>query len=169
MSSFQYMTVTPSKSEGQHLVDSAQASSKSFVRYHKNANHDGMVAQSNQGWSTLLELFVFLRNEEDAGRIPSTRMQAATAKIIKKTTAGVVNQAVNGKKLPKGIGKSDASLREALNKIAHKNMLMSTFRVARTGAHYLILSGPEQNPLNGFWVIEIHMSTLFKRCREAMA
>ncbi len=158
----------PTKSRGQKLSDNLEVYCRSFVRSHKSNDLQEMTISSDKAWSTLIEIFDHIRNEEDNKRIDPKLTKMETSKIIENVDQNALTSIIASKKIAPINNPQPCSLRETLNKIAHFDKLNSTYRVTRSGAHYLVLSGLGKNAKAGPWVAEIHMSKLIKRCRQAI-
>ena len=106
----------PTKNRGRKLVDNLRTQSKSFVSAFKNNENIEIILESEKAWNTLIELFNFLRNEQDNDRISSTLMSADTSKIIKNVDPVMLQSILLRKRIKKGENPTNCSLRDSLNK-----------------------------------------------------
>jgi hypothetical protein len=128
-------------------------------------DNSGMQETSRRAWDALTNVFEVLRNEQDHGNLAQCYMVEPTGFIVSDVTAADQQAMIAGKKIDRSHHSfSSMGLRDALNKIAHHNTALSTFRVDRRGAHYIILGGSHRNKR---WVAEILISKLCKNAAAA--
>jgi len=102
----------------------------------ETSDSEMMVEVSKKAWETMVSLFNFLRNEQDAGRLSATYMSTETAILAKKLNIAERDAMLQNKKLDRRHQNFSAiSLREALNKTC------TLFNSKRTGPE------PEKRPM----------------------
>ncbi|WP_149533797.1 hypothetical protein [Tardiphaga sp. P9-11] len=114
----------------------------------------------------MTQLFEILRNEQDQGRLAQQYMQISTSSVVSGPTP--VEQAAmiascRIERSHRGYGSLD--LRDTLNKIAHHDTGLVSFRVDNRGAHYLILGGSFRGSR---WISEILVAKLCKNAAAAV-
>ncbi len=125
----------------------------------------GMQETSRRAWNALTIVFEVLRNEQDHGNLDRSYMAEPTGFIVSDVTIADQQEMITKKKLDRSHPRfSSLDLRQALNKIAHHRTDVSTFRVDRRGAHYIVLGGVHQNK---HWIVEILISRLCKNAAVA--
>lgn len=110
------------------LVSQLRLYSKQFMAHVETSDSEMMVEVSKKAWETMVSLFNFLRNEQDAGRLSATYMSTETAILAKKLNIAERDAMLQNKKLDRRHQNFSAiSLREALNKTC------TLFNSKRTG------------------------------------
>lgn len=128
-----------------------------------------MERESDLALSLMTSIIDLLRNEQDAKRLDSYLMNTPSGLLIKNATSAERLTMIQSARLDRSHSHcNELSLREALNKIAHCDAAHSTYRIDGRGAHYIILSGPDQNEKKGPWVAEILISKLCRNANAAM-
>jgi hypothetical protein len=123
-----------------------------------------MHQASTRAWDALAAIFEILRGEQDDGYLADSYMRVPTGVLVERVTAAEQTAMIDAARIDKGHARcGPLTLREALNKIAHYNSGVATFRVDRRGAHYLVLGGSRNRRR---WVAEILVAQL---CRNAAA
>jgi hypothetical protein len=154
--------ITRERSIGaKRLVRVVRQSSKIF-----RADPDSLEAAnaSVDALRAMVELFNVLRNEQDHGRAIDTPMNEDTGLVAKDVTQAEMMAMHTSRRIDRTHrGTEKLTLRDALNKIAHYNPVVSTYRVDGRRAHYMVLGGQERNKL---WVAEFLVSRF---CRNATA
>ena len=124
---------------------------------------------SDSAWKALLTLFEGLRNERDHGYLDRSDLQQPVGWIIAPASSTEQLRAHSERKLDRGHSAwSPLPLEDALNKLAHYDEDLSTYRVDGRNAHYLVLCGKRrggggtQN-----WIAEILVSKLCREVRVA--
>ena len=116
----------------------------------------------------LVSLFDYFRNEQDHGRIPDSLMNDVFCPIIERVDLQSRDRMISETAMdPAYPNLNDASLRKALNKVAHPDPRNSKFRIDGD-RHILVLSGPEQNRERGYWVIEVDVQRLCDACANVL-
>ena len=143
-----------------------QSCSKQFKHCVKNADLSGMEKASKAAWEAMTNLFDVLRNEQDHGHLSASCMNASTGHIVKPLSLQEQNAMIAAGRINKEhLGFGALTLREALNKIAHYDTNLATFRVDGRGAHYLVLGGKQGS---AGWIVEILVSRLCKNAATAV-
>jgi hypothetical protein len=162
-----HFEVIPRARRARHLVPTIRRCSRRFKKSHAVSDEVAMSAASEEAWAAMTALFDVLRNEHDHGHLPGAFMQTVTAMLVRDVTSIERMKMISERKLDrKHPNIKSISLRDILNKIAHYDANFATYRLDGRRAHYLILSGPDQNLNKGPWVAEVLVSRL---CRNAHA
>ncbi len=161
-----YFIVIPRRRRAKGIVPTLRTSSSIFIKCLRNGDANGMERSSKAAWESLTKLFEILRNEEDQGFLPSALMKISTAFMVDKIDAEEMKIFIKRKKINRHHVRYNAiNLRQTLNKIAHHDPDLSTFRVDGRGSHYLLLGGCFQNH---YWMAEILVSRLCKHAAKAI-
>ncbi|ESZ46621.1 hypothetical protein ACYG9R_01720 [Mesorhizobium sp. RSR565B] len=143
------------------LVRVVRDASKTFKN---DPNSVDAANASDDAWKAMVGLFDVLRNEQDHGKPIRYQMSEDTGQPFRGVShlelLAMLGSCRIDRKHP---GIKILSLRDALNKIAHHNKEISTYRLDGRGAHYLVLAGQEGNKQ---WVAEFLVSRF---CRNATA
>lgn len=151
-----------------NLVSQLRLYSKQFKAHAKDSDRQMMDEVSQQAWEVMVALFNLLRNEQDSGRLAASHMNINTAMLANNLKIAEKDEMLKKKKIDRGHPNfTPMSLRNTLNKIAHHETTEYDYRIVR-GAHYLILTGPDQSRNNGPWVAEIHLTKLCDACERAI-
>lgn len=153
---------------GASLVPKLRACSTRFRKAVAAGDARGMAKESDRALALMTSLFDLLRGEHDAERLHDSWMEQVSGFLAKDLAPAERLAMIRDAKLDRAHSHyAPMTLRDALNKIAHCDAARSTYRIDGRGAHYLVLSGPDQKPdKKGPWVAEILISTL---CRNAAA
>jgi hypothetical protein len=125
---------------------------------------------SKLAWNALNDLALRLRNEQDQQRLAAAFMAVDVGILASRLTPRERAEMIRNR----GVDRHHAncaplSLRDACNKIAHHDTAHSAFRIDGRGAHYIVLSGPDQNPTRGPWVAEMLVSRFCSQASKAVA
>lgn len=124
-----------------------------------------METASETAWNSLSTVFEALRNEQDQGRLDRFFMDQPVGVIVNDVTLEEQRTMIAARKVDRSHSElTRMNLRDALNKIAHHDPVLSTYRVDGRGAHYLVLGASYRNKK---WVAEVLVSTLVKRAESA--
>lgn len=137
----------------------------------KKALADGDAAAQNivsrDAWSTMHDLTLLIRKAEDDGAALSSVMPIDTGWIAENLLPADRTSMMLHEKVSRRHPKTKrCALRKCLNKLAHAEA--STFRVDGRGAHYLVLTGPDQSASKGPWVCEFNVNTLAAHCAKVI-
>lgn len=150
------------------LIAKLRFSSQQFQESLNRQDYYYAIHHSKEAWLTIVGLFDYFRNGQDYGRISKSKMDTLVSPIARKIKSTDRDIMIRNRNVDRGnTNFGQASLRETLNKSAHFDKENASYKI-ENGDHVLILSGPEQNPNNGFWVIEVTVSELCKACEEAL-
>ena len=127
--------IIPRKRRAEDLVPTIRACSQRFKAQVLSGDSDGMQTTSREAWDAMTNLFEILRNEEDHGNLAGAHMAIDTAFVADDVTLGEAANMINAQ----GVDQSHSSykklsLRNTLNKIAHYDARMATFRLDGRGA-----------------------------------
>lgn len=137
--------------------------SQRFKRALAANDAENLAQVSRDAWEAMHDLTLSVRKAEDKGAISSGVMPSDTGWIADNPTPPEHQAMMVQKKVDRRhIGAERCSLRKCLNKLAHATG--STYRVDGRGAHYLVLTGPNQAASKGPWVCEFNVNTLAKHC-----
>lgn len=124
---------------------------------------------SDSAWNALLTLFEGLRNERDHRFLDRGDLQQSVGWIISSASRADQVRAYNERKIDcRHSAYSPLSLEDALNKLAHYDEDLSTYRVDGRNAHYVVLCGRRRvREGTQNWVAEILVSKLCSEVRVA--
>jgi hypothetical protein len=158
--------VLPRRTRAKDLVPLIRQCSKRFKKDAAAGDIHAMQSTSHKAWNALTQLFEILRNEQDQGRLAPHFMHQPTAHIVNGVSSSDVAAMISARKIDKShVGYGPLNLRNTLNKIAHHDTSLATYRIDGRGAHYLVLGGAQGNTL---WVAEILVSRLCKNAAAAV-
>lgn len=143
--------------------------SKLFRRALANGDQSRAEQISDSAWKALLTLFEGLRNQRDHGYLNRSDLQQPVGWIIASASSAEQSLAYRVRKVDRRHSEySPLSLEEALNKLAHYDEDLSTYRVDGRKAHYLVLCGKRQSRAGTQnWIAEILVSRLCREVRVA--
>lgn len=124
---------------------------------------------SDSAWKALLTLFEGLRNQRDHGYLDRNDLRQPVGWIISSASSAEQSLAYRVKKVDRPhSANSPLSLEDALNKLAHYDEDLSTYRVDGRNAHYLLLCGRRRGGgRTQNWIAEILVSKLCREVRGA--
>lgn len=142
--------------------------SRAFVKAEQVGDAPTMDQVSQNAWAVLRQLVLLIRHAEDSNLVSSTAMPTATGVIAENLSLAEQQAMLNSHKVNRRHANCRAaSLRECFNKMAHPTC--STYRVDGRGTHFLLLSGPDQRPTRGPWVIEFSVKRLAEHAAGVIA
>ena len=162
-----HFQVIPRRLRARDLVPTIRDCSMRFKAQVATNDFSKMSITSERAWNAMVKLFEILRNEQDHGNLDRSFMDQPTAYLTKNVTEAEQQAMILEKeKLDKTHPScTTISLREALNKIAHYDTALASYRIDGRAAHYLVLGGKLGNNL---WVVEILVSRLCKNSATAI-
>lgn len=135
-----------------------------------NSDLEAAKQASKLAWAALNDLALRLRNEQDQQRLASPFMAVDVGILASRLTPSERARMISNSGVDRRHENcAPLALRDACNKIAHHDTVHSTFRIDGRGAHYLVLSGPDQNPARGPWVAEVLVSRFCSQASMAVA